>query len=379
MTQPQWNLGIHIAEATVPPQDKQRLPEDSFCRELCRLGHEYGFQVFVFSPLHYDPDTGVLQGYQLQEGVWEFGPCPLPDIVYDRCYYQGRQERLRDKAAMQAMMLRHPWVRLGSQLPGKLDVYRLLLGEPELAELLPRTAPYRSSRQLLRWLEREPDGIVLKPDAGMQGRGILRIWQGPGGLQIQGRNAANRPYAYSFGQKEQPLSSFNRIISGRSYLLQPYLRLNEASQRPFDIRVLIQKNASGRWSITGTAIRVGEPNVLTANLHGGGSAAPAEPFLQALLGTEKSDAVMEQLHQASYCAARRLEQHCGRLLELGLDFGLEANGRLWLLEANSKPGRSLFTLLGEMDIASLSHSRPLQYARLLCSRSALYMPQFEAN
>ncbi|MBJ6362056.1 YheC/YheD family protein [Paenibacillus sp. GCM10012307] len=379
MTQPQWKLGIHIAGAAVSPQNKQRLPEDSFCRELCLLGHEYGFHVFVFSPLHYDSDTGVLQGYQLHGDQWNFGPCPLPDIVYDRCYYQSRTERMRDKTAMQAMMLRHPWVRLGSQIPGKLEVYRLLLGEPRLAELLPRTVSYRSSSQLLRWLEREPDGIILKPDAGMQGRGILRIWQGPGGLQIQGRNAANRPYAYSFGQKKQPLSSFSRLIAGRSYLLQPYLRLTDDQQRPFDIRVLIQKNGAGRWSVTGTAIRIGEPHVLTANLHGGGRAAPAEPFLQALLGAEATSGIMEKLHQASCSAARRLEQHCGRLLELGLDFGLEESGRLWLLEANSKPGRSLFTLLGESAIARLSHVRPLQYARLLCNRSALYMPQVEAN
>ena len=42
-----------------------------------------------------------------------------------------------------------------------------------------------------------------------------------------------------------------------------------------------------------------------------------------------------------------LEEGFGRLGELGIDFGVDTKGRVWILEVNSKPGRRAFTLTGD--------------------------------
>ncbi|WP_277714094.1 YheC/YheD family protein [Paenibacillus mucilaginosus] len=60
-----------------------------------------------------------------------------------------------------------------------------------------------------------------------------------------------------------------------------------------------------------------------------------------------------------------LEAGYGRFAELGIDFGVDRDGRLWLLEVNSKPGRSVFTLLGDARAAEAALLRPLQYAASL--------------
>lgn len=393
MSYPQWNMGIQIAALSMylPPQNIQaagrpapsqaaqslpcahalplRMPEEQLCRELSRYGEELGLNVYVFSPLDYDEERGVLQGYRLADGSWQRMPCPLPDIVYDRCFYTSRMQRLRGKAALKIMSERQPLIRLGSELPGKLAVFQALRNEPRLAALLPRSMPYRGGGQLLRWLEREPHGVVLKPDGGMQGRGIMRLWREADGLHIQGRSPTNEPYSCTLHRPQRRLPDFQRSLAGGSYLIQPYLRLNDREQRPFDIRVLVQKDQAGHWAVTGSAVRLGQAGTLTANLHGGGGAEEAVPFLERLLGSrEQAERLMKRLHAASLTAARTLEGSFGRLLELGLDFGLEPDGSLWLLEANSKPGRSLFRLLGDQHTARLAQLRPLQYARLLCSR-----------
>ncbi len=406
MSLPQWNMGIEIfalpgrrsaqdAGPTASPspsdpalQHQQpgagepplRMPEDRLCRELSLYGEECGLNVYVFTPLDYDAERGVLQGYKLTGGNWRRMPCPLPDIVYDRCFYPTRMQRLRGRAALQGIQQRHPSIRLAAELPGKLSVFHALRNEPELAELLPRSMPYRGSGQLLRWLEREPHGVVLKPDSGMQGRGIIRLWREPDGLRIQGRSATNEPYNCTLQRPERRLPSFQRFLAGRSYLIQPYLRLSDKEQRPFDIRVLVQKDQTGRWRVTGSAVRLGKAGTLTANLHGGGCAAHAAPFMERLLGSrEQAERILERLHAASLKAARTLEGSFGRLFELGLDFGVEPEGRIWLLEANSKPGRSLFQLLDDQHAARLSHLRPLQYAHLLCSRYSPCIAHHEAN
>lgn len=44
---------------------------------------------------------------------------------------------------------------------------------------------------------------------------------------------------------------------------------------------------------------------------------------------------MEELAAASALLPPLLEESCGRLGELGLDYGIDEGGRIYLLEANS--------------------------------------------
>jgi len=70
------------------------------------------------------------------------------------------------------------------------------------------------------------------------------------------------------------------------------------------------------------------------------------------------------LHLA-LAAAEAAESSFGRFAELGLDFGVEPDGRLWLLEMNSRPGREAFAGFAG-GTARTAVERPLLYARLLC-------------
>ena len=53
--------------------------------------------------------------------------------------------------------------------------------------------------------------------------------------------------------------------------------------------------------------------------------------------------------------------------ELGLDFVIDKNGGIRLIEANPRPGRSIFRVLGMNKEAEKSVERPLEYAAYLVS------------
>jgi hypothetical protein len=99
-------------------------------------------------------------------------------------------------------------------------------------------------------------------------------------------------------------------------------------------------------------------------------------------GESAAAALQARIRSVSERAAGHLEQHFGRLAELGFDFGVEPDGRLWLLEANAKPGREAF----EQDerISRLAALRPLRYAAFLAARrspifaTAALSPAFNA-
>ncbi|WP_039836020.1 YheC/YheD family protein, partial [Paenibacillus sonchi] len=114
---------------------------------------------------------------------------------------------------------------------------------------------------------------------------------------------------------------------------------------------------------------LGSRGSLTSNLHGGGTAVAPLPFLLAEYG-ESGRELLQELSGAAAYLPPLLEEACGRLGELGLDFGLDSAGRIFLLEANSKPGRTVFRLTGDRRAARLAAENPLRYTRHLLLTSA---------
>ncbi len=64
-----------------------------------------------------------------------------------------------------------------------------------------------------------------------------------------------------------------RLRRGRKYLMQQAVELLQTSGRPFDIRALVQKDASGHWQVTGMAARIVGKGQITTHRPRGGSRA----------------------------------------------------------------------------------------------------------
>jgi hypothetical protein len=215
--------------------------------------------------------------------------------------------------------------------------------------------------------------VFLKPKAGSHGKrtlhALLLSSKEGGGIRIRGRDGANVSFSHHFRTAEQGLHWVHGFIGTRRYIIQPYLDLTSREGQPFDVRVLMQKNGRGAWTLTGMAVRLGKRGALTSNLHGGGTAVSPLPFLLAEYGKSGAE-LLEELAAAAALLPPLLEESCGRLGELGLDFGIDAGGRIYLLEANSKPGRTVFRLTGDRRAAKLAAENPLRYARHLLLHSA---------
>jgi glutathione synthase/RimK-type ligase-like ATP-grasp enzyme len=348
-------------------------PEPRLSRSLSVASQTLDIDVYVFSPEGFDPASGSLFGCRYANGAWKPELVPLPDVVYDRSFPKTAESRRRCSAVLSAMSERKHHERLNGSLPSKLRVYESLRDNSAIAPYLPATAPYRSIAQLERLLPDLPRGVVLKPAAGMQGRGFLHIEAPPlkpDALIVRGRTRNNMPFKESF-KDFQKLGAWLQSFMGSSpFLLQPYLPLRTFDDRPYDIRVLLQKDASGEWQVSGSAARLGRRDSMTSNLHGGGIAVAAADTLGANFTPSKAEHLLRKIHALSGQVALRLEESFGRFGELAFDFGLEPSGKLWLLETNAKPGREAFRQAGDKQAARLAVTRLLQYARYLTSRNA---------
>ncbi|NBD26090.1 YheC/YheD family endospore coat-associated protein [Paenibacillus glycinis] len=370
-------LGIMIsrrqAEGAGLSGPPRAMPEDDFCRRLCAYGHTIGMLVFLFCASEAAAaDSERIAGYRLQGDEWQAGSFPLPDVVYDRALPSSSAQARSFHEALNRLSRRKRYTLLNGSLPGKLDVYHALQQEPGLRRWLPETQPYEGAARLEALLERHPAGLFLKPSAGMHGKGALRLLADGDGWRIDGRDRHNRPLARRFADGSALGRWIDRFASAAPYLVQPCLELTDGEGRSFDVRALMQKDGEGRWRFTGAAVRRGSPGSVTANLHGGGTAVQAEEAFKTRYGDDGAATLVQRIRGASERYAAALEQHFGRLAELGLDFGLEPHGRLWLLEANAKPGRQSFD--SDAETAELAVRRPIDYAMLLASRQRPVYP-----
>ncbi|MCM3632528.1 YheC/YheD family protein [Paenibacillus camelliae] len=361
------NLGVIVAKIDVQNQVEGVhivMPEPIFYKELARSAAMQNIDVYIFSPSEWTEQG--LYGFRLYGNVWRREIVQLPDIVYDRCFFTNARQRQACEDTLDAIKRKKNYKLFNNNLPSKLMVYEALRTVEELIPYLPHTEQLSKLSIVPRWLSIYTDGVVVKPAAGMHGKGVLHITHDRTTMQyvIRGRNLRNERVDACFSNELNALKWLYRFKKELAYLIQPYLVLRTEDQKPFDIRVLMQKDAAGVWQLTGSMARVGFSNGLTSNIHGGGEASEPLPLLAAKMGDYKAERLLNKIHMISGQTVSAIESHFGRFGELALDFGITPQGSIWLLECNSKPGRQAFSGVNN----NLENERPLQYAKHLQQR-----------
>lgn len=343
----------------------------AFLRRLSLAGARLGVATYVFAPEWIDWSRRAVRGYAYDatRGGWIRRSYPMPALVYDRAFFRTRAEKARHRETLRRLLRAAGTRLLGYGLHGKLEVYDLLRADPALADSLPETTLYESPEQLVVWLNARGEA-VLKPQAGTHGKGVFRLRRAPSGrCEARGRSGANRLVARRFGDVRALARWVDRtLVGGRTFLLQPYLPLSTDEGAPFDIRALVQKDGQGAWRFTGAAARIGPVGGVTSNLHGGGMPREAAAFLKEEYGEEQATDIMRSIIETALAVPPVLERGHGPLLELGIDFGVDRLGRAWVLEVNSKPGRTSFMRLHDKKARIAAVTSPIRYARYVLDR-----------
>jgi glutathione synthase/RimK-type ligase-like ATP-grasp enzyme len=363
--------GIHVAIkqllgilAMRIPHDPP-FPEEEFYKVLLAEGAKQGISGVVFHPDSVSFSTRQVNGYSLNEqGRWQSVKTDIPPLIYDRCFYMGKSYLIHYKHPIDQLIKDSKTHFLGVGLKGKWQLRQLLKFYPDLFNLLPPTDLYTKEEQIKSWLLRYKS-IILKPVNGSLGAGVLKISMTDEIYTLHGRDLKNKLVTETALPYHRLMGILRPFLDTHRYLIQPYLSLYTKLGSPFDLRVLVQKNQFGQWETTGKAIRVGLKGTLTSNLHGGGRAYPFAPFIVRQFHEDQCTKITAQIERLEKKLPMVLEEHHGPLVELGIDFGIDRTGRVWLIEVNSKPGRDIFKEMQDEKTYRKSQLTPLLYAKYL--------------
>jgi len=319
-----------------------------------------GLDIFLFTPEDVQEKKQKIRAlfYEPASRKWQRKWTAFPDIVFDRCRYQPtvRFQLLRKFREKYPHLL-----YLNRPLANKWKIFQLLNRSPALRKSLPFSEQVTNSADIFRFLQKM-NSAYLKPINGTGGRGILRIRREGDQYVLSGRDHKRRIIPAQKLGKAGVARKFAKLQARKPYMIQQEIDCRLPSGQVHDFRLLIQKNGSGEWRVTGCAGRIGAPRSVTSNLHGGGRAVPRDKLLSMRFPENKISPIVQSMEDLAFQVTAELEKHYHNLCELALDIAVDRTGHPWLLEINPKPSREIFRKIGDQNTYREAIRRPLEYA-----------------
>ncbi len=331
--------------------------QNTFFRSLLSSLRNLNGVGFIFCPQDIYRDRRCINGYYLtgkSDERWKRMYFPLPDVCYNRYFSDAGSAGSYHTIALLA---RHGVKTFNNSIGSKWAVHRLLEKHSDVAVHLPETRLLESSQVLASMLKKHKE-VYLKPPSGCKGNGIIRVTRKKGAYLVK---TADRNNGFICRSAQEILLKTRANLDCSMPIVQQSIRIMKNNQHS-DFRVLVQKNRFNKWQVTGTAARVGAAGRITTNLHTGGKAQePADILQDRGFDLQDISDINTQLEQMSLRIAEIIASRARALGELGLDFLIDANGKVWFLEANPKPGRRAFSDISP-DTRKVAVSRPMEYA-----------------
>ncbi|MCR8657949.1 YheC/YheD family endospore coat-associated protein [Paenibacillus endoradicis] len=344
--------------------DGRILEERKIYEQMTIEGAELGIQVIVFTPEDVSTHQAKVRAhyYDLTQKRWTRKWGPIPKYVFDRCRVQ-KSHRMK---LLQTFKAQYPQINyLNKPIGHKWNVHQKLEEHHPIRPYLPHTIHYSNVSDIVQMLNIYKV-IYLKPVNGTGGRGILRIERSSNQMfYIEGRDHNRNiisPRKMSISSLSTFLQKWN--VLNANYLVQQGIPLQLSNGRVHDYRVLVQKDGTGEWNVTGCAGRIGAKRSITANLHGGGSAVPMEKLMRNFINSNVNlSAVQAEVNYLSIEIASYLDSYISALCELAIDIAIDREGQIWIIEINPKPAREVFKEIGNLEVYKTAIRRPLEYAK----------------
>ncbi|WP_010272101.1 YheC/YheD family endospore coat-associated protein [Paenibacillus senegalensis] len=312
-----------------------------FVKEFLRAASNKFAYYFVFSPRNVNWDEEVVTGYfPSSGGRWVRKTVPLPDVIYNRLPSRSAEKSISMEDFKEKFVRRNIPIFNWSFFD-KSDVYRLLAGD-EANEHVPESHN-RPTSQIIRTMMEKHRFVYLKPTAGSLGIGIYRLTYSPerGYFARFRRNGSNVLMRFSRFEGLMRLLK-NHGVRMQYYVVQQGIRLIEIDSCPIDFRFHMTKNGDNEWVTSGIGAKKAGKGSVTTHVRTGGQLMTPEQVLNRVFGS-RGDSVLEKAKAVAIKLANSIERNYSRPLgELGFDLGIDKNERIWMFEANAKPGRSIF-------------------------------------
>lgn len=308
-------------------------------KEFIHYAGQKGVFIYLFSPKQVNTRRKYIQGITLDaRQKWTKGTHPWPDIVYNRIRFRKIEKRKEIVQLLNMLDKDEDIYLFNTRFLNKREVYDALIQHPQGRNFVPETREF--GRDSLRIMLEKYLDVFIKPEDGSIGHGIIKVKTLSPGKYTCAEASSSAPgwsSPYRYDALLQRL--FTLGVQENNYLVQQAVDLARYGNRIFDLRTQVQKNHLGQWVPTGAAIRVAGKDRFVTHIPNGGRAAVLKDVIpKVFVSPQVQQSIYQQLDQIAAIVPEYLEDSLGlNLAILSMDIGIDTEGKMWLLEVNSKP------------------------------------------
>lgn len=312
----------------------------------------YDCEFFYFTPDDIDYKEKIIQGKTYINHKWEtkeYSYIQDIDVVYDRIRLVGRKKYKKVYDTLNHIPLTHK--SFGGTL-NKIEVYDKFKLEGTLEDHIVPYTHYKDVDSVVNFIE-EHKKIIIKPQVGLMGNGLYYIEKNEGIYEVINKNAELK-----FNKAEFKLW-LAKTADAEPYVVQKYIYTRTKDDAPFDVRVHMMRNDKNKWEFIVILPRVGIGYEKITAMSEGGYISQWAGFIKRNYGEEMYSAINRQMRYISKEFTNKFEEiYNTEISEIGIDFAIDENGHVFMLELNlRRPG----FLYYEFDVAK----RAIGYARYL--------------
>ncbi|WCN39317.1 YheC/YheD family protein [Aneurinibacillus uraniidurans] len=326
-------------------------------------GKLHGLKPCYFRLEDVQPGKSTLWAYVKKGEKYRRMIVPVPKVIHNRALYFSNTEKGKlNSLTKDNIIVFNRWNRYS-----KPYVQDLLWSDALLRPHLAYTV--RGTVENLQMMMKKYRQLFIKPNSGSIGFGIMRLARQKDGWRLSYAVYENKKRIWrNLDFKGQiPALLRTKLRSGK-YHIQQQLPLATYKGRPFDLRVSVQKDATGHWQVTGMVGKAAPQGRFLSNVGQGGRVYPLSVLLTDHPKLERK-AVEKAVEMFALRVVYKLERSIEGLADVGLDIGLTEGGTPLFIECNGRDQRYSFRN-GKMTREwKATYANPIGYARYLLSRA----------
>ncbi|MFM1650905.1 YheC/YheD family protein [Brevibacillus sp. B_LB10_24] len=326
------------------------------------LGEKLGLEPIFYHPRQVNLKTREVRGLVLVRGRLVSKRVKIPRVMHNRVL-EGNpltKQMIRKLGTIGR-------VYNGLIVRNKLSVHRLLFSNSALRPHLPISRSYTWDG--LMDLLGQYQVVYLKPVIGSVGQGVVRIERSGSVYLWTSSSIQQKPFLRS-GLRQQA----RKWVGNRRFLIQQGIKLAHYKDRTFDIRVSIQKNGKRLWSVSGMVAKLANRYNKLSNLAQGGSAEKLDTVLLSMFSEAEVRKIKLDIARVGILIAKQLELKNPSLADIGIDMGIDSQGKPYMIEVNVRDQRYSFFKAGELGMFRKTYQTPLEYGKSLLEGRLLSQP-----
>jgi glutathione synthase/RimK-type ligase-like ATP-grasp enzyme len=332
----------------------------SLCLEravYAELYSDIGGTLLLFGPDQVDTKARKISGqiFNSQSRSWESGSFSYPSSVLNKAMTpKPLIEHLKKTIGKAAV--------INDYRLDKWQIYKRL-ARTELRRHLPKTILYRNPSDITR-MPGTYAAVYFKPLLGSGGKNIWKLSKKRGSFMLTQRTA-KESVTRSFVKRKKLANFLSRHLVPQRYIIQQSIDLISQNNSLIDFRMVLVKDECGKWQDQGLFARIGSPKCIVSNIAAGGRAENGCQLLEKhyAIGEKEVAFIRTQMFLLAKKAAKHLEESGVHLGNLGMDFGIDLTGHIWLLEVNhNDPDHTIALDAGDQEAYMRIMKSNLQYA-----------------